>query len=211
MVTLANAANWTDYVQAGSWVAATITAMIGVFKFGQEHRKAREQRAEEIQARQEANRAAERELEWRRASSAQASLEKMESDRRAADAMLMLDWDGRDFSDGNETWTLRKEEVIAALRVQGDGFNNAEIYVRDAFDHLFWHFERIQHQINVGLITLDHVRFPLAYLVALMDQTPDEFARYLRDYGYEGATALVESLRSLGLPNIAAHHERFVY
>jgi len=64
--------------------------------------------------------------------------------------------------------------------------------VRDAFDHLSWHFERIQHQIDVGLITPEHVRFPLGYLVAVMNEDGAIFRRFLRAYGYVGAIKLME-------------------
>jgi len=199
---------WTDYVQAASWAGAVITAAVGVYKFGQDNRKGRDQREAEIAARQEANKVAERELDWRRAGAAQSSLEKMEDDPLAADAMLMLDWDGRDYSDGEQTWTLRKSEVIAALRVDGDAFTDAEVYVRDAFDHLFWHFERIQHQIDVGLITPEHVRFPLGYVVAVINEDRDSFRAFLDAYGYTGAIKLIELLEQLGLPTIKPQYER---
>jgi len=104
-----------------------MTAAVAVYKFGQDNHKGRQQREAEIAARQEANRVAERELEWRRAVAAQASLEKMEDDPLAADAMLMLDWDGRDYSDGEQRFTLRKSEVIAALRTEGERFTEAEV------------------------------------------------------------------------------------
>lgn len=199
---------WTDYVQAASWAGAVITAAVGVYKFGQDNRKGREQREAEIVARQEANNVADRELEWRRAGAAQTSIEKMEEDRLAADAMLMLDWDGREYSDGEQKWILRKSEVIAALRVEGERFTDAEVYVRDAFDHLFWHFERIQHQIDVGLIKPEHVRFPLGYLVAVMNEDGEAFRAFLRAYGYAGALRLIELIEQLGLPVIKPQYER---
>lgn len=203
---------WTDYVQAASWAGAVITAAVGVYKFGQDNRKGRVQREEEIAARQEANKVAERELEWRRAGAAQASLEKMEDDPLAADAMLMLDWDGREFSDGEHKWILRKSDVIQALRVEGARFTEAEVYVRDAFDHLFWHFERIQHQIDVGLITPEHVRFPLGYLVAVINEDREAFQAFLEAYGYEGAIKLMDALGQMTLPKIKPQYERlFMY
>jgi hypothetical protein len=55
----------------------------------------------------------------------------------------MLDWDGRDFGDETQSWYLERQDVIRALRTSGDPFEDPEIYIRDAFDHLFWFFERI--------------------------------------------------------------------
>lgn len=197
---------WPLYVQAASWVAAAITAMIAVYRLGQDNKKAREQRAFEIAAREEANKAADRELEWRRANAAQASLEKMEEDPEAADAMLMLDWDGRKFPSEQPKWQLRKKQVLHALRPTGS-FTEAELYVRDCFDHLFWHFERIQHQIQVGLITVEHVRFPLGYVAALIKEDGDRIAPFLESYGYAGTQALLQSLERIGLPALALHYE----
>ncbi len=199
---------WTDYVEAASWAGAVVTAMVGVYTFWQDNKKGRAQREAEIAARQEANKVAERELEWRRAGAAQSSLEKMEADPLAAVAMVMLDWDGREYTSGEQTWTLRKSEVIAALRVEGERFTDAEVHVRDAFDHLFWHFERIQHQIDVGLITPEHDRFPLGYLVAVIDEDREAFRAFLSAYGYAGATRLIELLERDGLPKIKPQYER---
>jgi hypothetical protein len=78
----------TTYVQTASWAAAAVTGVIGVWKFGQDNRKDRTQRASKIAAREEATRVAERELEWRRATGAQLVLEKMEEDELAAHARL---------------------------------------------------------------------------------------------------------------------------
>jgi hypothetical protein len=161
---------WTTVIQTLSWAGAAMTAAIGAAGFIIGQRKARVQREEEIAQRKAANATAERELRWRQAGAAQASLEKMEEDDLAADAMLMLDWDGRYFPSDSRRWRLYKRDVLHALRTGGPRFSHAETYVRDAFDRLFWHFERIQSQIDVELIALRHVRFPLAYWVALIDE-----------------------------------------
>ena len=202
------APDWAIYVQTASWAAAALTGVIGVWKFGQDNRKTRTQRASEIATREEATRVAERELEWRRATGAQAALEKMEDDDLAADAMLMLDWDGRDFGDEKQSWYLERQDVIRALRTRGDPFEDFEIYIRDAFDHLFWFFERIQHQIDVGLITPQHVKFPISYLVSLMEENAEPYRGFLEAYGYVGALKLWTTMKELGLPSIDADYER---
>lgn len=199
--------NWMTVIQTLSWAGATITAAIGATGFIIGQIKARRQREEEIIQRRVANATAERELRWRQAGAAQASLEKMEEDDLAADAMLMLDWDGRYFPSGTRRWRLSRQDVLHALRTGGDPFNSGETYVRDAFDRLFWHFERIQSQIDVELIALRHVRFPLAYWVALIDESRETYYEFLTAYGYEGAPRLMDGLRKLGLPEIAANYE----
>jgi hypothetical protein len=200
--------NWTDYVQAASWAAAAVTGMIGVWKFGQDNHKDRAQRKNEIAAREEATRIAERELEWRRANGAQLVLEKMEDDELAAEAMLMLDWDGREFGDDEESWYLEKDDVLSALRTSGDPFDDSEVFVRDAFDHLFWHLERIQHQIDVGLITLVHVKFPTGYLIAHMEENAEIYRGFLNAYSYSGVLKLWDAIKVAGLPSIRSDYER---
>lgn len=199
--------DWTVYVQTASWAGAVLTAGVGVWRFGQDTSRARIQKTDEIQAKLDGNEVARRELDWRRASAAQISLEKMESDPLAADAVLMLDWDGRKFPSGNPVWLLRRSEVLQALRTGGDPFSKSEVYVRDALDRLLWHFERIQQQIDVDLIDRRHVRFPLAYIVALIDEQPAPFEHFIRAYGYSGALRLIEDLRQDGLPEINADYE----
>lgn len=200
--------NWTTYVQTASWVAAAVTGMIGVWKFGQDNRKDRAQRTSEITAREEATRIAERELEWRRANGAQLVLEKMEDDELSADAMLMLDWDGRNFGDKEKPWYLERRDVLLALRTSGDPFKEKEIYVRDAFDHLFWHLERIQHQIEVELITPRHVHFPIAYLIVNLDRDADAYRAFLKAYGYTGVLKLWDTFKQSELPSIETDYER---
>jgi hypothetical protein len=222
---MTDAPMWTTYVQVGAWAAATLTAGVGVVRFGQDNRKARDQRKDEqeqrrqddlkdreqreveLEQRRQANEAADRELEWRRGVAAQSLLEKMEEDELAADAMLMLDWDGREFSDGEKTWPLDKAQTIEALRVRGRPFTDAEVYVRDAFDHLFWYFERIQHQIEIDLISVEHVRFPIAYLIAVMNEDRTAFRDFLEAYGYRGSLWLLDEFEKRGLPDVARHYE----
>jgi hypothetical protein len=198
---------WTTVIQTLSWAGAAMTAAIGAAGFIIGQRKARVQREEEIAQRKAANATAERELRWRQAGAAQASLEKMEEDDLAADAMLMLDWDGRYFPSDSRRWRLYKRDVLHALRTGGPRFSHAETYVRDAFDRLFWHFERIQSQIDVELIALRHVRFPLAYWVALIDEDRKVYYDFLTAYGYDGAPKLMDALRAEGLPVIASNYE----
>jgi hypothetical protein len=199
--------NWVTVIQTLSWAGAAVTAAIGAATFLLSQKKARVQREEEIIERRAANATAERELQWRQAGAAQASLEKMEDDELAADAMMMLDWDGRYFPSRGPQWRLRKADVLRALRTGGPPFNHPETYVRDAFDRLFWHFERIQSQIDVKLIALRHVRFPLAYWVALIDEDRDVYYNFLTAYGYEGAPMLMDALRQMGLPTVSANYE----
>jgi hypothetical protein len=202
--------SWMTIIQTLSWAGAVMTAAIGAVGFIIGQKKARLQRKEEIAERKAANAAAEREYHWRQAGAAQASLEKMEADTLAADAMLMLDWDGRYFPSGSQKWPLRKKDVLRALRIEAPSFTEAETYVRDAFDRLLWHFERIQSQIDVELIGLRHVRFPLAYWVALMDEDRAIFDSFLTAYGYIGASRLMDAFRKEGLPKIAPEYEKLL-
>ena len=203
-------ASWTTYVQTASWAGGTLTAAVGIWKFGQDNRKSRTQREKEIDARKDATMLAARELEWRRANSAQLVLEKMESDEAATDAMLMLDWDGREYSSADQHWCLTKADVLTALRTEGAPFEPQEIYVRDAFDHLFWHFERIQHQIDVELITPEHVKFPIGYLLALMQERHEVYEGFLKAYCYDGCIRLWALFRGRGLPRIHVDSEKVV-
>jgi hypothetical protein len=200
--------SWMIYVQTASWAGAALTAVIGVWRFGNDTKQARIQKQEEIDAKLEANAVARRELDWRRASAAQISLEKMESDPLASDAVLMLDWDGREFPSSKPAWRLRRSAVLHALRDIGEPFDDSEIYVRDAMDRLLWHFERIQQQIDVDLIDLRHVLFPLGYVAALMNEAPEPFQRFMTAYGYVGAMKLIESLKEQGLPDIDPDYEK---
>lgn len=210
--------HWMDIAQTVSWIGAAITAALGVIGFFITQYLSRQQRRAEITQREESNEAAKRELEWRRASAAWFSIQKLESDKYAGDAMLMLDWDGRSFpSDpsSDQKWSINRRAMLRALRTKGESFDPEEVYVRDAFDRLFWHFEWVQSQIESGLIELRHVRFPFAYLAAHMRTKENRpvFDEFLKEYCYAGASRLIDELEKQGLlPDVPGDYQkRFIY
>ena len=190
--------NWSAFIQALSWAGAVLTALLGAVGFFISQGKARIQRREELAQR-------ERELRWRQASAAWTSIEKLEADPKAAEAMLMLDWDGRSYPTGappEQQWSLTQSQMLKALRTDDISFSAHEAYVRDVFDRLFWHFEWFQSQINAGLITLSHIHFPISYYVSLMNKNWDIFENYLLSYNYLGAAQLAKDMTQRGLPQI---------
>ena len=194
---------WLQLAQAVSYGAAAVAAVVAVGRYVTDTAAARRasqetavRKAEEVAARQEANRAASRDLEWRKATTALDMVDDMEKDRLAADAMLMLDYDGRTYRDGDAHWTLSREDINRSLRSEGDRLSDMEVFVRDAFDHLFWHFERVQHAINIELISLPHVSFPIGYHAARIGEHDHVFRSFLGTYGYHGAQKLIDDLNT---------------
>jgi len=181
---------WFQIVQAASYFGGAAAAGVAAARYLTDRREAAAAKEKENRSRQEANEVAERELQWRRAQNAQALMAQMENDPLASDAMLMLDWDGRNFPQKEPKWTISRQRARDALRVTGPIFTHEEAYVRDAFDRFFMYWEHAQHGIDVGLMAPQHVRFPLNYWAGQMARHPRVFEVYFDTYGFTGTKTL---------------------
>jgi hypothetical protein len=195
---------WFQIIQACSYICAAGSAAVAAAKYQLDRKAVDTARAEsntrkleENAARQSANAIAERELEWRKMAAAQSFLEHMEKDHLAATAMKMLDWTERSYEIDGLNFQLTEPQMHIALRVENGIFTAPEMCVRDAFDHLFWYLERLNYQIDIGMLDLTHVEFPLVYLVSQMNRNMPVFRAYLDGYGYERTRKLVEDILAL--------------
>jgi hypothetical protein len=192
---------WFMFIQAVSYLGAAGAAVIGVAKYRMDRQQARaaeteagERKNAETAARERANEVAERDLAWRRAEAAQAFLERLEEDEMATTAMKMLDWQSREYLIDGNNYLITEEEILSALRTSGSAFDDAEVFIRDAFDSLFWHMERIQHRIDLGIVDHAHIRFPFAYLSALINKNRQIYEAFFNAYAYAGTKRLVDDL-----------------
>lgn len=147
----------------------------------------------------ERRRVAERDLRWRQSELAQAMLVAMEEDELAEAAMLMLDWDGRPIKRDGERTVIRQRKVDDALRiVDADKFTEQEMWIRDCYDHLFYHFERLEQSLRVGLISPYDLLFPVHYLTQRMLRRRNVFEAFLTAYGYSGSIELLQRFENWG-------------
>lgn len=141
----------------------------------------------------------ERELRWRQSEQARLVLNELEDDEDAQIAMLCLDWDGRTVTLLNKTKPLMKREIDVAMRVVNTNtFTDREVAIRDCYDHLFYQFERIAQWIEVDLISIYDVLFPISYLAECMAERRVVFETFLCQYRYFGSLNLVRRFKAWG-------------
>ena len=151
-----------------------VGGLIASFKAINEYRLARELR--------------QRDLQWHRGEKAHQLLSELYTQPLLRDALYMLDWDGgREYwlwGDEDEEVELDIDDVVKALRTTNTTFSESESYVRDCFDRLFEHLERIQHAMKLSIIEFEDVQQPLQYYVGKMQNNRKVFEIYLKCYGY---------------------------
>jgi|HubBroStandDraft_6_1064221.scaffolds.fasta_scaffold545664_1 hypothetical protein len=146
-----------------------------------------------------------RKLRWEQSREARSILDDMEDDEHAVAAMTMLDWDGREVSVGGVTFRASYEQVDHALRTDDENFATDEVLIRDCFDHLLYFMERLGLWIEVELISVYDVVFPLGYLADLMAgenvrrrDRREVFQAFTTKYGYSRALGLLVQFKSWG-------------
>jgi len=170
---------WKDVFQIGAWVVAIGGGLIAAARAIDESRANREQRK--------------RELRWRQAQAGTELVGKMLDDSRSWNAMIMLDWDSREYALSKDvTETINIGEVEHALRPYRDRCTPKEAYIRDAFDTLFYHMALLERAINVSLVTFDDVSWPISYYVQRMATHRRVYEDYMREFSHSGARNLAE-------------------
>lgn len=172
-------ANLKDWTQAASWLIAVIGGVVAVFNILYEMRENRSQRAEE--------------LRWKRAQAAKVLNDEMLDDGPTYAALVMLDWSGRQFEiQPSVRVKIATHEFLTALRTNDPNFSDTEIFVRDAFDSLFYHMGVFEHYISRTLIEFDDVKHPIDYYVVKMAEHKPTFSKYIFAYGFDRSSCFLE-------------------
>lgn len=172
-------------MEAGGFSVAIITAWQGL-------KKAHEDRKDALAQ-------AKRDLQWRQTVEAQSAVRRLVCDPRAQNAMIMLDWDGREFEiKPGQRETISYAERQKALRTSPENFKAKEVFIRDCFDGLFDQFQMIQQEISNKLFDVEHIYYPIAYFSRVMWHPMNwpVFEAFLKTYGYPLARDLIEATHS---------------
>lgn len=169
-----------DLIDAISKCVGLTSVFVAIFVAWHQVEKSREERSRSRELREE-------ELRWRKASLARDILNEMWSDPYCVDAMLMLDWEVRDFKIDDDEVTITRDEVWAALRVVDNEFDDTESYIRDCFDHFFGMMQIIEHYININLIQFEDVTYPFGYFSGKLKLKKSCVETFLESYEYDKA------------------------
>lgn len=170
-----------DVVQVAAWVVAIVGGLIAASKAIHETRENRRQRL--------------RELRWKKAELAREIIDKLNSNKRLRDALVMVDWSGRDFeiSPGRSA-EIRWEDLPGALRPWKEpiSFDEKEVYIRDCFDELFDGLNLLEHYLRTDLLDFEDVEFPMAYYMGQLKERGDAVGTFMNHYGNRLAKAFIE-------------------
>lgn len=194
---MASAWQPADYIEAIGDIVALMGFVIAFATFRSSTQAARREAIQSHQDRTEAIRNQRHELIWRQIAQGQASLKHMLDHPAAAQALKMLDWNGRYYSfDGHVAVVITWADMRAALRVGSERYNQAEAFIRDCFDALFNEIGLISQEINNELYPPNIVGQYLVYYFNIMKK-PENWKAiepFLDGYGYDSAKALITNL-----------------
>ena len=187
-----------DYVDVLTKLAGLATVVVGFFALRLQLTKQHEDRVGALDAQLQATQQRKEELRWRRANLAREMVSDLLHDGDAQRAMQMLDWRQRYYrvqGEAHETTTeITAEDVLRALRTENLKFSKGEMLIRDSFDAFFGHLQQIQHGVQIGLLRIEDVAYPLRYYARKMSPNLDIFRKFLTEYDYSLVPVLLESL-----------------
>lgn len=169
-----------DCIQGLSWAGAIIAAAMAVFKGISEIKANRLQR--------------ERELRWKQANIGRELVDKMVHSQ-ASNALRMLDYaDEASIFEGipGSDKALNKKDIIAALNLNNQISSPKYTYIRECFEILLYHVERLEYFIQNNLITVEDVKFPLDYYTPLIEMNKGLFVAYAEHCKYKRAIRFFE-------------------
>lgn len=189
---------WKDLFQVGAWVVAIIGGLIAAFKAISEMSQSRELRAQE--------------LRWRKAQLAREILNSLRIRREFRDALLILDWSGREYKTASgQKEKIFWEDLPGALVEWKEpmGFTTRQMYIRDCFDALYDGMDHIEHYLRTGLLDFEDIKVPMEYYVTKLLERGPATLDYMTYYGFVLArsflaryTALLPTkLRQQSTPN----------
>jgi hypothetical protein len=170
--------NVKDWIQAISWLVASIGGVVVAFKAVAEMRRSRIDRR--------------RDFRWRQARMSKDLFDELFGDNSARSALRMLDWDGAAFEVGDGTIKpISRQLMLSALRTTNTEFNPTEQFVRHCFDRLFDWMERVEQFRGIELVSFADFEHGMSYYVALLSAHKDVFSNYLDTYGFADANKLL--------------------
>jgi hypothetical protein len=185
---------WKDLIDSVAKIGTLASVIIAGILALIQIRRNREVRQNEIDARDRAVEQRKDELEWRKtelrwkkAELAREILTNFKENQRYCDALIMLDYSGREFtiSEGCRE-QVEWHELPNALQPWHEPitFTDKEIYIRDCFDQLFDAFNLLEHYLRTDLLEFSDIEFPMAYYVQKLRERRDAVTPFIHHYHF---------------------------
>ncbi len=168
-----------NWIQAISWLIASIGGVAALFNLGLQNRRASKQRKEEYL--------------WKRAEQAKTITNQIWANERCTDAMMMLDWTNRTYKiSEDEEVRITTSDVTEALTTENLAFSEKQAYIRDCFDALLDAMQYLEHLIQIGLVDFSDVGFPMRYSIEELSGKRPEIERYIDAYHFDEAKQFLD-------------------
>lgn len=132
---------------------------------------------------------------WKQAEAAKKILDEIHSDKNAAAAMKMLDWNDVEFETApGKREVIWEKDYVQALRTKDLDFTDKEVFIRNSFDSLFYYMAMMEHYIKSDLILLEDVSFPLDYYLKIMKRNYAVIENFLTHYEQQKTTDFIKRL-----------------
>ena len=192
----------SQFVGVVGTLAAVVAGSIAAYKAITEMKRARLQRADELEERKEALKQRKQEFRQKQAMFARDIIKDIQSDKRALDALMMLDFEKYDYTDAEKSKThhIRRAELQRILLLQPipeeEHDPDKETFVRKSFERLYDHLEQVQNLLGVGVLNLEDFQTTFAYYMRRALEKDVEHLEFFDKFEYPGAKRFMKTLGS---------------
>lgn len=139
-------------------------------------------------------------LRWKKANVARELIKEIHADKRAMDAIEMLDWgSGRHEYSPEEGGDVRvgEEDVVRALgKGRPQAVSKKDEFVWESFDWLFYYLDRLEHSIRTGLIDFEDVHDVFRHYADLIQARRQTYDRVITTQDYRLVAPFLDRFRS---------------
>jgi hypothetical protein len=180
-----------DWIQVISWGVAIVGGLVAAIVALSQFAVSNKQRK--------------RELRWQQAKAGKELIDEMFDDKKASEAMRMLDFPGDEFSGiPSADKKVFLSDIPNALEVETGNDNDftfvhkdeKSVFIRDRFDGFLYYLERCEYFRENGLVEFRDIRVPVEYYAKIIAKKMERaFVRYAQTIGYLRATRFLEDLK----------------
>jgi hypothetical protein len=180
----------STWVGVVAGVATAVGVFVAIFQAIAEWRRSTNQRVEELKQRQ-------REFRHKQATFARELTREVFADPKARAALKMMDWlNARYLAENGTPYTIQRDEVQPALRMNNLHFTDKETFIRLCFEALYDYLEQIEHLIELEVINFDNIETVFRYYILRILRPDIRHFEFLDFYDYPRATKFLRRFES---------------
>jgi hypothetical protein len=187
-----------QWVNVLGTVAAIGGGGLAAWKAISEWKRATLQRADELRQREEELQQRKQEFRQKQAVFARDTIKDIFADKRAFNALTMLDFDEYDFEDveKRKRHHIVRQELQPVLRMDSIGDPAKETFIRRSFEGLYDHLEQVQNLLDVDVLNLADIETTFRYYMRSALEPDIEHLKFFEDFDYPGTARFMKTLAS---------------